>query len=83
MKVYREHRGGLDESLATTMECPNGIEDIKKKYLERDRPFFTDVWIEEFVKDERLPEVWNGGSYYVMGAYNGGKVCIGMCNFKE
>lgn len=81
MKVYREHRGGLAESLATTMECPNGLEDIKKKYLEEG--FWTDVWIDEFVKDARLPEVWGGGSYYVMGAYNGEKVCIGMCNFKE
>ena len=88
IKVFREHRGGLAESLETTIECHNGLEDIKKHYEEDDftRHYIYDIQITEtFIPDDRLPKVWKGGSYNVIGKFKDcdGYAVIGQCNFKE
>ena len=88
IKVFREHRGGLAESLATTIECPNGLEDIKKLYEKDDfiRHFLTDIQITEtFIPDDRLPPIWKGGAYNIIGRFSDcdGYAVIGQCNFKK
>lgn len=87
-KVFREHRGGLSESLETTIECPNGLEDIKRHYEKYDftKNFLSDIQITKtFIPDDRLPAVWKGGSYNVMGKFKDCDVyaVIGQCNFRE
>lgn len=81
MKLFREHRGGLAESLATTIECPNGIKDIKahcRKYAH-----VADVLIDPLpIPDDRLPEEWGCVCYYVYTVYpDNSRAIIGMSNF--
>ena len=88
LNVFREHRGGLDESLKTTIVCPNGLEDIKRHYEEDDftRGILSDIQITKtFIPDDRLPTVWRGGSYNVIAKFEDcdGYAVIGQCNFKE
>ena len=88
MKVFREHRGGLAESLETTIECPNGLEDIKRHFEGNDflKHYLSDIQITRtLIPDDRLPAVWKGGSYNVIGKFPDcdGYVVIGQCNFKE
>ncbi len=88
IKVFREHRGGLAESLETTIECPNGLEDIKRHFEGNDftKHYLSDIQITStLIPDNRLPAVWKGGSYNVIGKF---KDCveyavIGQCNFCE
>lgn len=81
MKLFREHRGGLAESLATTIECPKGRKSIVEHYAYDAR--LVDVLIDpEPIRDDRLPKEWKGVSFYVYGLYSDdSRVVIGMSNF--
>ena len=80
-KLFRRHRGGLSESLSTTIEVKN-LKELKK-YIKSELGFSRNVKIKEDpVKDRRLPPEWGGLSYYVVadvGDYK--ELCIGMTNF--
>ena len=80
-KHSKKHRGGLYESLSTTIEVKN-LKELKK-YIKSELGFSRNVKIKEDpVKDRRLPPEWGGLSYYVVadvGDYK--EVCIGMTNF--
>ena len=86
-KVFREHRGGLAESLETTIECPNGLSDIKAHYEKTILKFYIqDMHIQEnAIHDDRLPVVWGGKSYNVIArsAEDDIEFVIGQCNFRE
>ena len=56
-KLFRLHRGGLDESLATTIEV-NGIGDIEK-YVNTPFSCYSNLRIvQEDICDQRLPKEW-------------------------
>lgn len=86
-KVFREHRGGLSESLETTIECPNGLEDIKAHYKDSIlKHYIKDMYIQEnAIPDDRLPYVWGGKSYNVIARSieDDSEFVIGQCNFCE
>lgn len=86
-KLFREHRGGLYESLATTIECPNGISDIVAHYKKDELmcDYVKHIYIDpNLINDERLPEDWNGISFHVMAVCSDGKkICIGQSNFLQ
>lgn len=81
MKLFREHRGGLAESLATTIECPKGRKSIVKHYAYDAR--LVDILIDpKPIRDDRLPKEWKGVSFYVYGLYSDdSRAVIGMSNF--
>lgn len=81
MKLFREHRGGITESLATTMECPKGVKSIVEHYAYD--AHLVDVFIDpKPIPDDRLPKEWKGVSFYVYGLYSDdSRVVIGMSNF--
>lgn len=81
MKLFREHRGGLAESLATTIECPKGRKSIVEHYAYDAR--LVDVLIDpKPIRDDRLPKEWKGVSFYVYGLYSDdSRAVIGMSNF--
>lgn len=81
MKLFREHRGGLAESLATTIKCPKGVKSIVEYYAFDAR--LVDVFIDpKPIADDRLPKEWKGVSFYVYGLYSDdSRVVIGMSNF--
>ncbi len=81
MKLFREHRGGLAESLATTIECPKGVKSIVQHYAFDAR--LVNVLIDpEPIRDDRLPKEWKGVSFYVYGLYSdNSRAIIGMSNF--
>ena len=85
--VFREHRGGLAESLETTIECPNGLSDIKAHYKDSIlKHYIKDMYIQEnAIPDDRLPYVWGGKSYNVIARSieNDSEFVIGQCNFYE
>lgn len=80
-KLFRRHRGGLSESLDTTVEVKN-LKELRK-YIKSELGFSSNVKIKKDpVKDNRLPPEWGNLSYYVVadiGDYK--EVCIGMTNF--
>lgn len=56
-KLFRRHRGGLSESLSTTIEVKN-LKELKK-YIKSELGFSRNVKIKEDpVKDRRLPPEW-------------------------
>lgn len=82
-KLFRFHRGGLTESLATTIEVTGLYES--KQILAKELPYVHNVRIHRtWLSDDRLPEEWYGGCHYVVADFDGytGQ-CIGMCNFYE
>lgn len=85
--VFREHRGGLAESLETTIECPNGLSDIKAHYEDSVlRHYIKEMYIQEnAIPDDRLPYVWGGKSYNVIARSieDDYEFVIGQCNFYE
>lgn len=85
--VFREHRGGLAESLETTIECPNGLSDIKAHYKDSIlKHYIKDMYIQEnAIPDDRLPYVWGGKSYNVIARSieDDSDFVIGQCNFYE
>ena len=86
-KIFREHRGGLKESLATTIECPNGLSDIAL-YFEKNSTlsqywFADNISIGEPMRDDRLPEEWGNRQYIVTArGKDGNKFVLGFCNFR-
>ncbi len=87
-KLFRFHRGSLDESLATTVEV-SGLDELRKIVSESiawaDRDYYKNICIQKEVhNDPRLPSGWNGISHYVVADFDGYKAqCVGMCNFYE
>lgn len=82
-KVFCDHRGGLEESLDTTIYCPNGIDDIKR-HLEDRRYVVKFRIVDEPQEDDRLPDVWGKKNYPVHGIFtDGSRGVIGWCNFLE
>ena len=85
-KLFRFHRGGLVESLATTLEV-RGVDEIRK--IVNDHTLcsghFKNIRIErEPHADRRLSKEWGGISYYVLADFDGySGQCVGMCNFYE
>lgn len=82
-RLFRFHRGGLAESLETTIEV-KGLYELKQ-ILAKELPYVHNVRIRRtWIPDDRLPEEWNGGCHYVVADFDGyiGQ-CIGMCNFYE
>lgn len=81
IKLFREYRGGLAESLATTIECPKGVKSIVEHYAFD--ALLVDVFIDpKPIHDDRLPKEWEGVSFYVYGLYSDeSRVVIGMSNF--
>ena len=85
-KLFREHRGSLEESLETTIECPNGLSDIKK-YFESNSPFngyYNGIRMDLSMRDNRLSEEWGNRQYVVIAETKDRKtVVLGFCNFWE
>ena len=84
-KLFREHRGGLEESLATTIECPNGLTDIKKHF--NNQPY-ANISMDLSMRDNRLPEEWGDRQYVVIADTRDinskvKPVVLGFCNFWE
>lgn len=82
-RVFCDHRGGLKESLDTTIYCSNGIDDIKR-HLEERMYLVKFRIVDELQEDDRLPDVWGKKKYPVHGIYmDGSRGVIGWCNFLE
>ena len=84
-KLFREHRGGLKESLATTIECPNGLSDIEKHF---NGSLYTGVRMDLSMRDNRLPKEWGDRQYVVIAETKDSNsrlitVVLGFCNFWE
>lgn len=82
-KLFREHRGLLADSLATTIEV-SGLADIVR-HCEQEMPWVKNVKIyDKQLIDHRLPAEWGKITYYVVADFEGyTEQCIGMCNFYE
>lgn len=83
-KLFRHHRGGLAESLATTVEV-NNFADIEKIIDEVWGDFCSNLNTEYIADDSRRAgEDWKA-TYYVLADFKGGsrQQCIGMCNFPK
>ena len=83
-KLFRHHRGGLAESLATAVEV-NDFADIEK-IIQKEWGDCCSNPNTEYVGDDshRAGEDWKT-TYYVLVDFKGGhkQQCIGMCNFPK
>lgn len=83
-KLFRHHRGGLQESLDTMVEV-NDFADIEKIVKEEYGNYCSNVNT-IFAGDDsnRINEEWKE-TYYVVADFKGGHnlQCIGMCNFAK
>lgn len=86
-KLFRFHRGGLAESLETTVFV-TGLPAIRKYINDTDPILYaslSNIRIrKEPITDNRLPKEWGGVEYKVVAdckGYNG--ICIGFTNFKN
>ena len=87
-KLFREHRGGLEESLATTIECPNGLSDIEKHFNKFNTQHYANIRMDLSMRDNRLPKEWGDRQYVVIAETRGDHssrhtVVLGFCNFWE
>lgn len=77
----------LSSADETTIECPNGLSDIKAHYKDSIlRHFIKDMYIQEnAIPDDRLPYIWGGKSYNVIARSieDDYEFVIGQCNFYE
>lgn len=87
-KLFRWHRGGLEESLATTREvtCFDDIVKIVREFEESlgIADYYSNIDT-HFVADDskRLGEEWKE-TYYVVADSRGCKAqCLGYCNFPK
>lgn len=83
-KLFRHHRGGLAESLATTVEV-NDFADIEKIVKEEWGNYCSNLNTVLAGNDsDRISEEWKE-TYYVVADFKGGhkQQCIGMCNFAK
>lgn len=83
-KLFRFHRGSLDESLATTIEV-SGFAELLYKVMATYGDSICNVKIQKkYIHDPRLPKEWNEICFYVVADFDGYKEqCIGMSNFYE
>ena len=83
-KLFRFHRGSLDESLATTIEV-SGFAELLDKVMATYGDSICNVKIQKkCIHDPRLPKEWNEMCFYVVADFDGYKEqCIGMSNFYE
>lgn len=85
--LFRFHRGGLAESLETTVFV-TGLPAIRKYIKDTDPIFYASlsnirIRKEPYV-DNRLPKEWGSVEYKVVADFNGyNGQCIGFANFKE
>lgn len=83
-KLFRHHRGGLQESLDTMVEV-SYFSDIEQIVKEEWGDYCTNVNT-VFAGDDsdRINEEWKE-TYYVVADLKGGhqQQCIGMCNFPK
>lgn len=83
-KLFRHHRGGLQESLDTMVEVSD-FSDIEQIVKEEWGDYCTNVNT-VFAGDDsdRINEEWKE-TYYVVADLKGGnkQQCIGMCNFAK
>ena len=88
MKLYRESRQLLFDSLETTVEVKN-LEEIRNliqnHWNKIHLGYLNNIRIKkECIFDDRLPPEWNGISFYVIADFPDYKgQCIGYCNFYE
>lgn len=83
MKLFRFHRGGLLESLETTIEV-EGLLDLVQYIHDTFENVENVLILKRPIKDTRLPPKWNNISYYVVADFENLKgQCIGMTNFFE
>lgn len=87
-KLFRWHRGGLEESLATTKEvtCFDDIVKVVREFEESlgIADYYSNIDT-RFVADDsrRLGEEWKE-TYYVVADSRGCKaLCLGYCNFPK
>lgn len=82
-KLFRFHRGGLAESLDTTVEV-KGLCDMAR-HIKANMTHVSNIHISHAKdKDDRLPPEWGGYSRYVLADMEGCEgQCVGMCNFYE
>lgn len=88
---FREHRGGFEESLKTTICCHYGIISIIEYYEKMYHPSpcpYTNIHIQDkAIIDKRLPIWWGELEYPVVASSNEDGhdhiVTLGYCNFKD
>lgn len=83
-KLFRFHRGSLEDSLATTIEV-SSFAELLDKVMETYGDNISNIKIKkDGIHDPRLPEGWNELCFYVVADFDGYKEqCIGMSNFYE
>lgn len=84
-KLFRHHRGGLAESLATMVEV-SCFEDVERIVKEEWGDYFSNLCT-MYVGDDslRIDEEWKE-TYYVVADLKHGyfkQQCIGFCNFPK
>lgn len=85
--LFRFHRGGLAESLETTVFV-TGLSAIRKYINDTDPILYSSLKNlrirKEHYVDKRLPKEWGKIEYMVVADLDGYKgQCIGYTNFKE
>ena len=92
MRLFRVHRGGLDDSLNTAIYCKDGLKSIKEYAI--DESFFLPPKTTSLTEllhidnkpiiDNRLPDWWGAIEFEVYMSHPlYGKVIVGYCNFRE
>ena len=81
-KLFRHHRGGLEESLATTVEV-NDFADIERIVKKEWGDYCSNVNTLYAGDDSNRIDEECKETYYVVADFKGGgqQQCIGMCNF--
>lgn len=83
-KLFRHHRGGLQESIDTMVEV-NDFTDIERIISHEWGNYCTNLNTLYVGNDSRRTgEDWKA-TYYVLADFKGGhkKQCIGFCNFPK
>ena len=81
-KLFRHHRGGLQESLSTVVEV-NDFADIERIIANEWGDYCSNLNTQYCTNDSRrLSEEWKA-TYYVLADFKDGhkQQCIGFCNF--
>lgn len=87
---FREHRGGLEESLKTAICCHDGINTIIEYFKHKSHPNpnpYPYIHIrQKAIVDKRLPVWWGEIEYEVVAILVNGHqkliILLGYCNFK-